>query len=145
MERSAAVAALAAVVGLCGCASTPAEIATRAQQKSSYSLCESLVVEKFASQTAREIWATELQRRGDSCNAYMPAIQARQAGYQQLYQNGMQMMQPPAQYAPSGGMVCNHTSNWISGSYRTCAYNCAGSTVYESVPSASLCPITVSR
>ena len=126
-----------------GCVSV-AEQRQASESSSSYTLCSKLVNAVLAPRETREVWAMELQRRGENCAQHMPAIEASMARDQQVMELSRQLQQPRstlAAPAPSPG-VGHLKRQYTSGMNRICIYDRLGSEAALTVSAASLCPLT---
>lgn len=131
--------ALAAV--LAGCA-TPAEHRAQAASASSYALCSKLANGVLAPNEVREIWAFELQHRGENCSQYAAAIDSANAANLRAMQLANQLSQPkstaPAPAVSRGFLL----RSYVSGMNRICIYNNLGSEVAMTVRSVDICPLS---
>lgn len=65
----------------------------------------------------------------------------------QLFNSAAQLSSPTYnQYSPSGmGGICHLSGQSKSGLYKNCAYNCVSGTVYRTMNSTDICPISVNQ
>ena len=122
------------------------------QRSGEYELCRLSILQPLMQEQAIINEANrQISAQGIDCSRYAGLILGRQQqGLQQL-QQGLDQLSNPRGY--SGGLrtpqntsiTCFKTNEWISGSLKNCSYNCMGSQAVQTISSAQVCPLSITR